>query len=77
LRFRILDPVTLEPLEDGEPGVVAHFDLANLGSAAAVLTEDIGYRFDGGLKLLGRTPEAEPRGCSVAMDELLAAAEEP
>ena len=76
LRFRILDPVTLEPLPDGERGLVAHFDLANVGSVAAVLTEDVGFADAGGLKLLRRAPGAEPRGCSVAMDELLSAAEE-
>jgi hypothetical protein len=75
LRFRILDPVTLAPLPDGERGLVAHFDLANVGSVAAVLTEDIGRRDGAGLELFGRSPGAEPRGCSVAMDELLAAAE--
>jgi hypothetical protein len=76
LRFRILDPVTLAPLAPGEPGLVAHFDLANAGSVSAVLTEDMGIQ-DGGLRLLGRTPGAEPRGCSVAMDELLSAADGP
>jgi hypothetical protein len=75
LRFQILDPVTLAPLADGERGLVAHFDLANAGSVAAVLTEDVGRREGGGLQLFGRNPGAEPRGCSVAMDELLAAAE--
>jgi hypothetical protein len=75
LRFRVLDPGTLDPVPDGEPGIVAHLDLANAGSVAAVLTEDVGLRDSGGLRLLGRTPRAEPRGCSVAMDELLAAAE--
>jgi hypothetical protein len=75
LRFRILDPVTLAPLPDGERGLVAHFDLANVGSVAAVLTEDFGRRDGEGLELFGRAPGAEPRGCSVAMDELLGAAE--
>jgi hypothetical protein len=75
LRFRVLDPATLAPVPDGQPGLIAHFDLANVGSVAAVLTEDVGFRDEGGLKLIGRTPGAEPRGCSVAMDELLGAAE--
>jgi hypothetical protein len=74
LRFRVLDPTTLGPVPDGEPGLIAHFDLANVGSVAALLTEDLGFRDGAGLKLLGRTPGAEPRGCSVAIDELLTAA---
>ena len=75
LRSRVVDPVTLEPVRDGERGLIAHFDLANVGSVAAVLTEDMGFRDAAGLKLIGRTPGAEPRGCSIAMDELLSAAE--
>lgn len=76
LRFRVLDPVTLAEIPDGEPGLLCHFDLANAGSVSAVLTEDLGYREGDGLRLLGRAPGAEPRGCSVAMDELLYVAEE-
>ena len=75
IRFRVLDPITLEALPEGERGLVAHFDLANVGSVAAVLTEDVGRASSGGLQLFGRTAGAEPRGCSVAMDELLSAAE--
>jgi hypothetical protein len=75
MRFRVLDPVSLVPVADGERGLLAHYDLANAGSVMAILTEDIGYRVGDGLKLLGRAPGAEPRGCSVAMDELMAAAE--
>jgi len=74
LRFRVLDPVTLAPVPDGERGLLCHHDLANVGSASVVLTEDVGVRRSDGLELLGRTPGAEPRGCSVAMDELLSAA---
>jgi hypothetical protein len=75
LRFRVLDPLTLEPVPDGQPGLLAHYDLANAGSVMTVLSEDLGYRDGDGLKLLGRAPGAEPRGCSVAMDELLSAVE--
>jgi hypothetical protein len=71
----VLDPATLSPLPDGQRGLLAHYDLANAGSVIAVLTEDLGHRDGDGLQLLGRAPGAEPRGCSVAMDELLAAAE--
>jgi hypothetical protein len=77
LRYRVLDPTTLESVPDGRRGLLAHYDLANAGSVMAVLTEDLGYRDGGGLRLLGRPPGAEPRGCSVAMDELLSAAERP
>lgn len=74
LRVRALDPVTLRPVHDGDDGILAFFDLANLGSICHVLTEDVGSIRDGRVRLRGRTPGAEPRGCSRAMDDLMAAA---
>ncbi len=71
VRTRVLDPTTLSPLPDGEPGLLCHYDLANAGSVMAVLTEDLGVAFDDGFRVLGRAQGAEPRGCSLAMDDLL------
>jgi hypothetical protein len=51
-------------------------DLANLGSVLAVLTEDRGTLVEGGFRLEGRVPGAEPRGCSLAMEDLLASERE-
>ncbi len=73
LRVRALDPVTLAPVAPGRDGLLAFFDLANLGSVCHVLTEDVGSVTEQGLLLRGRAPGAEPRGCSRAMDELMAA----
>lgn len=42
VRVRVLDPVTLEEAAPGANGLIAVFDLANLGSAAHLLTEDLG-----------------------------------
>ena len=75
MRARVLDPVTLEPVPRGERGLICHHDLANVHSLAVVLTEDLGELHDDGLRLLGRFPGAEPRGCSLTMKELLSAAE--
>ena len=72
VRTLALDPMTLEPVPRGEDGILAHLDLANLGSVAAVLTEDLGRLVPGGFQLLGRNPGAEPRGCSLAMEDFLA-----
>ncbi len=78
VRTRVVDPVTLEPCERGQEGLLCHFDLANLGSVCAVLTEDVGVvppgAPDHGFRLIGRSADAEPRGCSIAMDELITAA---
>jgi hypothetical protein len=71
MRTRIVSPETLEPVEPGAVGLLQHFDLANVGSVSAVLTEDLGRMVGDGFVVLGRTPGAEPRGCSLAMEELL------
>ncbi|MBT8461397.1 MAG: hypothetical protein KJO44_02665 [Gemmatimonadetes bacterium] len=73
LRSRVLDPVTLEELPDGATGILCHFDLANLGSVCAVLTEDRGRIVGEGIEWVGRTEGAPPRGCSLATAELLEA----
>jgi hypothetical protein len=70
VRVRVLDPVSLEEAPAGAPGLVAVFDLANLGSALHLLTEDLGTAEGGGVKLLGRAAGAELRGCSLAAEEL-------
>ena len=71
--FRVLDPDTLEEVEDGETGLLAFFDLANLGSVCHVLTEDLGVREGDAFRLLGRASGAELRGCSLTAEELGAA----
>lgn len=48
MRVRVLDPATLEEARPGAPGLIAIFDLANLGSAAYLLTEDLGAAEPGG-----------------------------
>ena len=73
MRTLAVDPATLAPLPDGTPGLLCHFDLANAGSVLAVQTEDLGVIEDGRLRLLGRIPGAEPRGCALALADLLAA----
>jgi len=72
VRTRVLNPLSLETLPLGEVGVLAHFDLGNLGSVAAVITEDLGREVPGGFQVLGRSPGSEPRGCSLAMEDFLA-----
>ncbi|HEX6971231.1 MAG TPA: hypothetical protein VF234_03355, partial [Limnochordia bacterium] len=78
VRTLAVDPETLEPLPPGEVGLLCHIDLANRGSVAAIQTEDLGRLVPAGgsfrFELLGRAPGAEPRGCSIAVSEILAAA---
>jgi hypothetical protein len=74
VRTRVVHPDTLEPVATGVPGLLQHFDLANAGSVMAIQTEDLGVRAGDGFRVLGRAVGAAPRGCSIAMDELLSAA---
>jgi hypothetical protein len=73
VRSRAVDPETLRSLAAGEVGVMRHWDLANLHSVAAIQTADLGVSSGDGFRLLGRASGAEARGCSLAMEELLAA----
>ena len=70
MRVRALDPATLAELPAGATGLLAIFDLANVGSALHLLTEDLGSTGDGGFRLEGRAPDADLRGCSLLAEEL-------
>jgi hypothetical protein len=70
MRVTLLDPETLEEVPAGTPGLIRLFDLANLGSAVHLLTEDLGVAEGGGFRLLGRAAGAELRGCSLVVEEL-------
>jgi hypothetical protein len=64
-------PETLAPVPAGDVGIARIEDLANVDSAFAVLAQDRVRRVEGGFELLGRAPGAPPRGCSIALDEML------
>jgi len=77
MRVRILDPETLEEVPEcegkgeGGLGLISIFDLANVGSAVHVLTEDLGRPAPGGgFHLVGRAAGAELRGCSLTVEEM-------
>lgn len=70
VRFRVLDPVSLDKADDGATGLLAIFDLANVGSALHVLTEDLAAATGDGFHFLGRAEGAELRGCSLLSEEL-------
>jgi len=87
---RVVDPATLQPVPIGVSGAVTLFDLANVESAAFVLTGDIGRLVPtnrasdyvslphgaAGLELQGRSHGADEKGCSMALDALLSEAAE-
>jgi hypothetical protein len=77
IRTRVLDPLTGRELPPGQPGVLAHCDLANFNSTTTILTEDVGVQVEGGFLLLGRAEGAAAKGCSLAVQEFLQAATRP
>jgi len=71
----IRDPLTLKPLQPGEVGVVQVLSLLPMSYPGhSLLTEDLGViehidgaapaRYGKGLRILGRVPKTELRGCS-------------
>lgn len=75
IRSRVLDPLTGQEMPQGERGILAHTDLGNFNSVTTILTEDVGVAVDGGFLLLGRAQGAQAKGCSMAVDEFLRAAQ--
>jgi hypothetical protein len=71
----IRDPISLEPLPSGKPGLIHSFStLTHSYPGHSLLTEDIGEIVENtylpnlfgkmGLRVLGRVPASEARGCS-------------
>jgi len=72
VRVTLVDPETLQPVRPGEEGLVRIDDLANLDTVSAIQTSDRGVPVEDGIVVLGRAPGAVPRGCSIAVDAVLA-----
>ncbi|MDP9036638.1 MAG: acyl-protein synthetase [Myxococcota bacterium] len=68
-----VDGVSLAPVAPGEVGIARIEDLANVDSAFAIVAQDRVRRVPGGFELLGRSSDAPPRGCSIAIDDILSA----
>ena len=71
VRVAVVDPETLQPLSAGETGLLRIDDLANLDSVSALQTADLAYLQADGVVLVGRSPGAVPRGCSLSIEEAL------
>jgi Acyl-protein synthetase, LuxE len=69
-----LDPKTLCHLEDRQIGLMGFFDLANVGSISAIMTEDFGFTDNGEVAILGRAAASEARGCGLAIEQFAAEA---
>lgn len=75
MRSFTIDPITRQVGPPGSRGILVHVDLANIHSCIAVMTEDVGFSSPNyrGFHMLGRAEGAEAKGCSLAVDEFIAA----
>jgi acyl-CoA synthetase (AMP-forming)/AMP-acid ligase II len=73
MKTRIVDPETMIEKPAGEKGIIVHYDLANINSVLAIMTEDVGIKEGEGFHLLGRAEGAEAKGCSLAVEQFLSA----
>ncbi len=70
-RTLIIDPLSGLPISDNRPGLLRHFDLANVDSIMAIQTDDVGVRTGTGFTYIGRDSRAEEKGCSLSIGALL------
>jgi len=68
-RVQVISPESGREVAEGETGLIRVFDLANVYSVMAIQTEDLGIKRGDGFDLIGRSPAAEPRGCSLMATE--------
>lgn len=53
-RTIVVSPDTLEPVPNGTPGLLRHYDLTNRAMVLAVQTDNVGVAIDSGFEILGR-----------------------
>tara|TARA_B100002019_G_scaffold292159_1_gene314415 strand:- start:163 stop:1173 length:1011 start_codon:yes stop_codon:yes gene_type:complete len=71
LKAKVVIPGKNTEAQDGEKGILAIYDLANLGSSVAIMTGDIAIKKGNEFELVGRDKTLTPRGCSLAAEELI------
>lgn len=75
IRSRVINPLSGADVPRDSVGVLVHCDIAHFNVVSTILTEDAGVEVDGGFLLLGRADGAEAKGCSMAVEEFLRAAQ--
>lgn len=71
VKTQVLDTETLQPVVQGQRGLLAYYDLANWDSCVSILTEDIVIKNNHGFTVIGRAKGSVAKGCSITADELL------
>lgn len=71
LRVTPVAPHDFQPVAAGEAGLAHFIDLANVDSCLSIVTQDLVRRVGDNIELVGRSPQATPRGCSLPFEALL------
>jgi hypothetical protein len=71
LRVTPVDAETLEPAPENDVGLARFTDLGNVDFPMCIVTQDLVRRRGVGVELLGRHRGAPPRGCSLAVEEMV------
>jgi len=71
LRVTPVHAETLDPEPDGGVGLARFTDLGNIDFPMCIVTQDLVRRLGAGVELLGRHHGAPPRGCSLAVEEMV------
>jgi hypothetical protein len=71
LRVTPVDAETLEPAPGDDVGLAHFTDLGNVDFPMCIVTQDLVRRRGSGVELLGRHRGAPPRGCSLAVEEMV------
>jgi Acyl-protein synthetase, LuxE len=74
MRAAAVDPATFARVPEGSVGMLAFFDLANLCSVSAIVTEDLGIAQADRVRVIGRAQAGGPRGCALAVEQFEAVA---
>jgi hypothetical protein len=72
LQVTAVDPISLQPVAEGKPGLARFVDLANIDSALVIVTRDLIRQHGEGIQLLGRQAQSPLRGCSLLIEPFLA-----
>lgn len=71
MRIQVVDPYNPKQiLSDGQPGLLAITDLANIHTVSSILTEDLGVSHGEGFEVLGRFPGSALRGCNFLLESM-------
>lgn len=79
VKVMILDPIYLNPVKDGEYGLMAYLDPSTTSYPGFILTDDVGKivvsgkcqcgRYGQGIEILRRIGRVESRGCALKIDK--------